>query len=349
MPYAYTKIPADAYKYIQINAGVLVTSDGFDVATGTLDRTKILGATSGGVEFNTNTEYSDFGEDIDNVPNNTKQLKRILYYNPVFSGTFVSVNPALVQKLVAASDYGVNTALDLHTVKPRTDLFYGSSTTDATEDYNIPDDFFDVWFVCDYSQFNSGSEAGFLAIRLRNSLSTGGFAIQTNKDEKGTFDFEFTGHYDIRDLEVPFEVYIKSPEDADIIPSVQIAVSSSKMQVADADGNTSKAPSVIRYFAVTNGNEILQNNTGGWKVVAPDSDTETTVAQITTDLTSESGEKYCTLTAKSAGSFRLQFTTNKSNNPPKQTVYSQIITVYPADTSTATTSAKEQTITEDEE
>jgi hypothetical protein len=68
--------------------------------------------------------------------------------------------------------------------------------------------------VADYSDKNSTSgsaTAGFVAIKLINALSTGGFQIQTADKEKGQFKFEFTGHYskDAQDT-VPFEIYIKA-------------------------------------------------------------------------------------------------------------------------------------------
>ena len=52
---------------------------------------------------------------------------------------------------------------------------------------------------------------GFIAIKLLNALSTGGFQLQTADKSKGQFAFEFTGHYSMsaQDI-VPFEIYIKA-------------------------------------------------------------------------------------------------------------------------------------------
>lgn len=332
MPYTYTKVPADAFQHIQINAGILTTE--FDPeSTEELDRSKILGTTSGGIEFNTNTEYSDFGEDMDNVPNNTKQLKRILYYNPVFSGTFVSENARLVQKLVAAADYGIDSESGVNVIKPRTELYYGSATSETADDPNIPDDFFDIWFIGDYSQFNSGTEGGCIAIHMRNALSTGGLAIQTSKDEKGTFDFEFTGHYDIKDLEVPFEVYIRQPAAADITPSYQVSVTSTKLQVPDANGNTSLAPSTARAYVVSNGNKVFDIARTGAQFSVNDEDSSSIVV-----FTVGGGGL---ITAKKAGSARVCAIVDG------QTVLSRYITVYPADE--VKSNAKENTFADEEE
>ena len=80
-------------------------------------------------------------------------------------------------------------------------------------------DFADLWWVGDYSAVNEdgseGASAGFCAIRLLNSLSTGGFQIQSSKKGKGQFAFEFTGHYSMKQPEtVPFEIYIKEGTEA---------------------------------------------------------------------------------------------------------------------------------------
>ena len=49
-----------------------------------------------------------------------------------------------------------------------------------------------------------------LDIHLLNSLSTGGFSIQSSDKGKGQFEFEFTGHYSMEDQDkVPFEIYVQ--------------------------------------------------------------------------------------------------------------------------------------------
>ena len=56
-----------------------------------------------------------------------------------------------------------------------------------------------------------GASAGFCAIHLLNSLSTGGFQIQSGDKAKAQFAFEFTGHYSMDNPEtVPFEIYVKA-------------------------------------------------------------------------------------------------------------------------------------------
>ena len=75
-------------------------------------------------------------------------------------------------------------------------------------------DFTDLWWVGDYSEVNEDGaktgKAGFIAVHMMNSLSTGGYAIQSSDKAKGQFSFEFTGHYSMDAPEkVPFEIHIK--------------------------------------------------------------------------------------------------------------------------------------------
>lgn len=186
----YTKVPTTAFEQLQMNAGILV--DNFTPDTGVIGN--ILGATTGGISFSTNPEYEDFGEDVDNVPANTMQLKRIKSYDPSASGNFVTVTPALAKMLSGA---GVNTTG--HIVP-------SMALTEA--------DFDDVWIVGDYSDKNetgTGKTAGYVAIHIKNALNTAGFQWTTTKDGKGQFAFEFHGHYDINDIEdVPYEIYVKA-------------------------------------------------------------------------------------------------------------------------------------------
>ena len=186
----YTKVDADAFEKLQLNAGILLTT--FTPSTGTIG--DIIGATSGGINFNTNPTYQDFGEDVDNVKPNTKELKRLQYFDPSLSGTLLTCTPAVIKQLIGAADVD---STDTTKVIPREKL--------------AETDFSDVWWVGDYSDVNTGSSAGFIAIHLMSTLNTSGFQIQSGKDAKGQMSFEFHAHYSIDDDEtVPFEIYCKA-------------------------------------------------------------------------------------------------------------------------------------------
>lgn len=193
MALQFTKMPTDTFEQIQLNAGILL--DDFTPATGEIPSTaKILGATSGGLNFTSNPTYVDFGEDVDNCPPNTKQLKRISSFDASISGTFLTCTPDMIASMLGAAD--VDSTVTTKVV-PREQL--------------VDADFEDIWWVGDYSDKNTGANAGFLAIHMMNALNTTGFQIQSGKDAKGTMSFEYHAHYDIEHMEtIPFEIYCKA-------------------------------------------------------------------------------------------------------------------------------------------
>lgn len=192
----FTQIPTDTFKKLQLNAGILTTE--FDPATGKLTASNIIGATSGGVSFEATPSFSDFGEDIDNCPKNTKELKRLDSWEAKMSGSFVTMDTNVAVSVIGTAAVASG---DQTKVVPR-------NSVDVK-------DFKDIWWVGDYSDINedgsSTGKAGFIAIKLINALSTGGFKIQSGDKAKGTFEFEYTGHYSIENTDVvPFELYIKA-------------------------------------------------------------------------------------------------------------------------------------------
>lgn len=188
----FTQIPTNTFKQLQLNAGVLVKN--FTPSTGEVSNTDIIGATSGGISFEATPSFTDLGEDIDNCPKNMMELKQLKSWEAKLSGTFISLTVGTAKQLVAAAD--IDSADETHIV-PRKDV--------ATSDFS------DIWWIGDYSNLNGETNGGFCAIKLKNSLSTGGFKIQSSDDAKGTFQFEFTGHYSMEAQDtVPFEIYIKA-------------------------------------------------------------------------------------------------------------------------------------------
>lgn len=190
----FTQIPTDTFKKLQLGAGILTTT--FDSDTGELPASNIIGATSGGVSFEATPSFSDFGDDIDNCPKNTKELKELDSWDAKMSGSFVTMDTNAATSVIGAAAVASG---DQTKVVPR-------NSVDVK-------DFKDIWWVGDYSDINedgsSTGKAGFIAIKLINALSTGGFKIQSGDKVKGTFEFEYTGHYSIENIDtVPFELYI---------------------------------------------------------------------------------------------------------------------------------------------
>ena len=185
----FTQIPSDTFEHLQMNAGIIV--DSFQPDSGIIGN--ILGATTGGIQFNDNVTYTDFGEDIDNCPKNMLELKRIDSHEVTMSGTFVTVSADTARLLVGAADEDVSNPIH---IIPRNDLL--------TSDFNT------VWWIGDYSDINTGDNAGFLAIRLQNALNTGGFQITSSDKGKGQLAFSFMGHYSMNAQDtVPYDLYVR--------------------------------------------------------------------------------------------------------------------------------------------
>ena len=207
----YTQIPANTFQRLQMQAGIFCKS--FNPSTG--EYSGLMGATTGGGNFTTSPEFSDFGEDIDNCPNNTKELKRKDSETITMSTTFVTLDPATAKLAMAGADIDAN---DSTHIIPRRDL--------------LASDFDDVWWVGDYSDINTGSGAGFCAIHLMNALSTGGFQIQSTKNGKGNFAMELTGHYSIENPDiVPYEVYIKAGTNSGDTPEILLEKHNATIEV----------------------------------------------------------------------------------------------------------------------
>lgn len=185
----FTQIPADTFKQIVLNAGILLKT--FTPNTGTFSASDIVGATTGGITFEATPTFSDFGENIDNCPKNTMELKKLDSWEVKMSGTYVTLTAEIAKSVISAADIS-----DIK-ITPRNDIDLS--------------DFSDLWFVADYSNLNGETNGGFCAIHLLNALSTSGLKIQSSDKAKGQFAFEYTAHYSISTPDiVPFEVYIKA-------------------------------------------------------------------------------------------------------------------------------------------
>lgn len=205
----FTKIPTTTFQNLQMNAGVLLSS--FSVASPSVSDSNILGATTGGLNFTATPSYTDLGEDVDNCPKNTLELKKLDDWEIKVTGSFVTVSAALAKRLAAAAD------LEGEKITPRRDL--------------LASDFSDLWIVGDYSDKNGPNNGGYVAIHMMNTLSSGGFALQTTDKAKGVFAFEFTAHFsmDAQDT-VPFEIYVHAGTDA---PGIELDRAEATIKVGE--------------------------------------------------------------------------------------------------------------------
>ena len=184
----FTVIPQDTFDTLQTDVGVLLKR--FDPSDPDIDDEDLITATTGGINVVCTPEYSDYGEDIDNVPNNMKELKHLDGWTCTLSTTALGTSPELIKWSLGAADIDGTTK-----ILPRADL--------------KQTDFADIWWVGDKAN------GGLVAVRLINALSTGGFSLQTTKNGKGQVSLELTGHVSIEDQKtVPMEFYSMDPEGA---------------------------------------------------------------------------------------------------------------------------------------
>ena len=178
----YTKISQDTFNELQLDAGILLNS--FTPATPTVTDSAIICATTGGISVSCVPTYSDFGEDVDNCPNNMKELKHLDSWECTMGFTALNVTDDMIKLALGAA----TTTSSTHKTVPNRDLAQA--------------DFSDIWWVGDLA------DGGFVAVKLINALSTGGFSLQTTKNGKGQLAVTLTGHVSISAQTVmPMEFY----------------------------------------------------------------------------------------------------------------------------------------------
>ena len=191
----FTKVPETTFENLQINAGIILSEFDPENPPAAAEMLKnIICATTGGNTFHATPTFADFGEGIDNMPKNMKELKRLQEWTVILSGTALTVDAASAKRLIGAAD------IEGNKITPRADL--------------LDTDFSDIWLVADYGDKNGETNGGFVAIHMMSALSTGGFQLKTADKAKGQFPFEYTAHYSMaKQTEIPFEVYIQAGTD----------------------------------------------------------------------------------------------------------------------------------------
>ena len=181
----FTVIPQDIFDGLQLDAGVLLKK--FDPAKVAAPADEdIICATTGGINISCVPTYSDLGEDVDNCPVNTKELKHLDGWGCKMSFTALGTSPE-----------NIKLALGAATV----------STTKVTPNRDLKQaDFSDIWWAGDRA------DGGVVAACLKNALSTGGFTLKTTKNGKGQVSVELTGHVSIEAQDtMPMEFYSIAP------------------------------------------------------------------------------------------------------------------------------------------
>ena len=87
---AFSRISQDAFKDMQLEAGMLLNN--FSPDDPSVADSDIICATTGGITVTCAATYVDFGEDVDNCPNNTKEMKRITGWDCTLATTLLDMN-----------------------------------------------------------------------------------------------------------------------------------------------------------------------------------------------------------------------------------------------------------------
>ena len=184
----FSVVSQDVFDEFQVDAGVLLNS--FDPETPALVDENIICATTGGINPTCVPTYSDWGEDVDNVPNGMKELMHLDGWETSLGFTALNTTTEVIRMALGAADIGAENGA----IIPRRDL--------------KDTDFADVGWVGDRS------DGGLVAIRLINALSSSGFSLQTTKNGKGQIAVTLNGHPSINEQsKVPMEFYVQKGEE----------------------------------------------------------------------------------------------------------------------------------------
>lgn len=183
----FTRVSSDAFDELQLDAGVLLSTFDLEHPYTVPDDDDIIATTSGGINPTCVPTYSDFGEDVDNVPNNMMEFKHLDYWECAMAFTSLKFNADNTKLSLGAADVSDVTG-GIKKIVPRRNVQLS--------------DFSDLWWVGDKAN------GGAFAIRLINGLSTGGLSIQSSKNGKGTASVTITGHVSLAHQDImPMEFY----------------------------------------------------------------------------------------------------------------------------------------------
>lgn len=184
------RISQDAFMQMISDAGILLKD--FDPENPEIKDENIITATTGGITVSCIETTSDWGEDIDNVPNNMMEFKHHDSWEAKMSFTALCVTLETIQLSLGAADIDETKGM----VAPRNKIKLS--------------DFKEVWWAC-----NTISDA-IVVCCLENGYSTGGFSLKSEKNGKGQLSMEITGHTSAKAQDdPPMKFYYIEFEDED--------------------------------------------------------------------------------------------------------------------------------------
>ena len=181
----FVKVSENAFKEIQLEAGLILNK--FDPAGVTeVADADIVCATTGGISIACKPVFTDYGDDIDNVPANMLEFKEVDSWDCSIGFTALNASASVIKLSLGIAD------VDGNKIAPRFDFSEERS------------EFADIWWV------GERADGGFAACRLMNALSTDGLSLKTTKKGKGQLSCTLTGHVSIKAQDVvPMEFYVQ--------------------------------------------------------------------------------------------------------------------------------------------
>lgn len=179
-----TKLSAEAASKLQINAGLLLNR--FDIENPTEpDNADIVCDTTGDYSISCTPETSDFFEDVNNAPKNTKEGKRITGWTCSLGITALSVTLETLKLALGAAD-----DIDASGARPRSQY--------------KAEDFKSLYWIGDMTD----SDKIFVVV-MDDTVSTGGLSFTATDNGKGKLALTLSPHATIEDPEkVPMAFYI---------------------------------------------------------------------------------------------------------------------------------------------
>lgn len=194
MSWKASRVSADSLNSIQVDAGVFLKENGFDPSDPKLfNDSDILFATTGSPSINCVPSTSDYYADVNGVPNNSMEGKRVDSWDCNIGGTALDFDEDSIALYLGSSKATTNGL----GVQPKFQ-------------YDLTD-FKGVWGL-----FDMADPDKLFAVYLKKAINTAGLAFTTSKNGKGQTNFTFTGHASATDPEdVPMEFYVLTKSDDD--------------------------------------------------------------------------------------------------------------------------------------
>lgn len=188
----FEKLSPELWTTLQYGAGVLLCDTESNVLgdyNSLMNATyaNILGATSGGIAVSVVPQYYTLSVRGRSA---LHDLGMVHSYQLSISGSLVSSNPSIVRLLLGGGDLSsIADTEDNETSYYRVQLKTGETS--------LPKN---IWWIGDYGVETGDSNGGYIAIHMRNIMSTGGFQLQTEGKKLGQFNFQFQAWYSASDI-----------------------------------------------------------------------------------------------------------------------------------------------------